>query len=134
MQSSTDVLIVGGGPVGLLLAGELQRRGIGHLIIDERAQPDYYCKALGVTPRTLEVWDQIGVVEDALRAGLFTDGITGAVNGQETGTERATLGDMPYGFLMLAQYDTERILRDCHRQARNVLIRHDGHDQRVDLG
>ena len=119
MQSSTDVLIVGGGPVGLLLAGELQRRGIGHLIIDERAQPDYYCKALGVTPRTLEVWDQIGVLEDALRAGLFTDGITGAVNGQETGTERATLGDMPYGFLMLAQYDTERILR-AH------LLRHGG--------
>ena len=111
MRTSTDVLIVGAGPVGLMLAGELQCRGIDHVIIDQRPQPEYYCKALGVTPRTLEVWDQVGVLEDALRVGLFTDGVTGAVNGVDTGTESTELGSMPYGFFTLAQYDTERILR-----------------------
>jgi 2-polyprenyl-6-methoxyphenol hydroxylase-like FAD-dependent oxidoreductase len=111
METSTDVLIVGGGPVGLMLAGELQRRGIAHLIVDARPQPDYFCKALGITPRTLEIWDQIGVLEDALRHGLFAAGMSAAVNGQDTETEHIELGAMPYGFLFLAQYDTERILR-----------------------
>ena len=69
-----------------------------------------------MTPRTLEVWDQLGVLEDALRFGIFTAGIGGAVNGAETPPETVTLGTMPYGFLMLAQYDTERILRRCLQQ------------------
>ena len=116
MRTSTDVLIVGAGPVGLMLAGALQRRGIDHVLIDQRPQPEYYCKALGVTPRTLEVWDQIGVLEDALRFGIFTAGMSGAVNGVEIPTENVTLGSMPYGFLMLAQYDTERILRRSLQQ------------------
>jgi 2-polyprenyl-6-methoxyphenol hydroxylase-like FAD-dependent oxidoreductase len=116
MHTSTDVLIVGAGPVGLMLACELQRRGVDHVIIDQRPQPEYYCKALGVTPRTLEVWDQLGVLEDALRFGIFTAGIGGAVNGAETAPETVTLGTMPYGFLMLAQYDSERILRRCLQQ------------------
>src|SRR5215468_10676739 len=111
MQTLTDVLIAGAGPVGLMLAGELQRRGIAHLIVDQRPQPEYFCKALGITPRTLEVWDQVGVFEDAVRHGLFTAGISGSMNGEDTGTERLELGTMPYGFMMLAQYDTERILR-----------------------
>src|SRR5262245_3377255 len=111
MRTSTDVLVVGGGPVGLMLAGELQRRGIDHLVIDQRPQPEYYCKALGITPRTLEVWDQIGVLEDALRLGRFMAGITGAQNGQQTGVETARPCGMPFGFMTLAQYDTEQLLR-----------------------
>jgi len=111
MQTSTEVLIVGAGPVGLMLAGELQRRGIEHLLIEQRAQPEYFCKALGVTPCTLEVWDQIGVLEDVLRRGLFTAGVCGETDGANPVTERLELGTMPYGFLLLAQYDTEEILR-----------------------
>jgi len=121
VQTSTEVLIVGGGPVGLMLAVELQRRGINHVIIDQRPQPEYYCKALGITPRTLEIWDQIGVLEEALRLGLFTAGVEASVNGEGAGTEFIELGTMPYGFLILAQYDTERILRDhLHRHGGKV--------------
>jgi 2-polyprenyl-6-methoxyphenol hydroxylase-like FAD-dependent oxidoreductase len=111
MQASTDVLIVGAGPVGLTVAAELQRRGIDHLIIDQRPRPEYYCKALGITPRTLEVWDQMGLLEDALRHGCFLQGVTGAVNGEDTGTELVPTDTMPYGFLSLAQYDTEEMMR-----------------------
>ena len=111
MQTSTDVLIAGAGPVGLMLAGELQRRGIDHVLIERRPEPEYFCKALGVTPRTLEVCDQIGVLEDVLRRGLFTAGVSGETDGKDPITERVELGTMPYGFLLLAQYDTERVLR-----------------------
>ncbi len=53
MRSCTDVLIVGAGPVGLLLACELRRHGVDTLLADQRPEASYFCKALGVTPRTL---------------------------------------------------------------------------------
>jgi threonine dehydrogenase-like Zn-dependent dehydrogenase len=66
MRSSTDVLVVGAGPVGLLLACELQRQGVNHLLVERTQQRSYFCKALGVTPRTLELFDALGVVEQAI--------------------------------------------------------------------
>jgi 2-polyprenyl-6-methoxyphenol hydroxylase-like FAD-dependent oxidoreductase len=117
MRERADVLVVGGGPVGLMLALELQRRGVDHLVIDQRPQPDYYCKALGITPRTLEVWDQCGVVEDALRRGIFLQGVDASVGGETWTRETVEADGMPYGFLSLPQYETEDILRTqlgCH--------------------
>jgi 2-polyprenyl-6-methoxyphenol hydroxylase-like FAD-dependent oxidoreductase len=49
------VLVVGAGPVGLTMAAELARHGIRPRIIDRLKQPLPYCRAIGVTPRTLEV-------------------------------------------------------------------------------
>jgi flavin-dependent dehydrogenase len=50
MRSSADVLIIGAGPVGLLLACELHRREVDYLLIERSPQRSYFCKALGVTP------------------------------------------------------------------------------------
>lgn len=49
----TDVLIVGAGPTGLMLACQLARRGIRPLIIDRHAGPAQQTRALGVQARTL---------------------------------------------------------------------------------
>ena len=111
MEATTDVLIVGGGPVGLQLALELQRRGVRWLAVDQRPRPDYFCKALGVTPRTQEVWDQCGVLDEALRRGTYMAGVESCVDRGATTAEAATPGSMPFGFLSLPQYDTENVLR-----------------------
>jgi len=116
METTTDVLIVGGGPVGLQLALELQRRGVSWQAIDQRPKPEYFCKALGVTPRTLEVWDQCGVLDEALRRGMFLQGVESCVDTGEIRCETVPDGATPLGFLTLPQYDTEEVLRDALRR------------------
>ena len=65
----TDVLIVGAGPTGLMLANQLARRGVRVLIIDRHAGPSLQTRALGVQARTLEIYAQLGIVERALELG-----------------------------------------------------------------
>jgi 2-polyprenyl-6-methoxyphenol hydroxylase-like FAD-dependent oxidoreductase len=50
MNTTTDVLIVGAGPVGLQPATELSRDGVDVLLIDRLSERSFFCKALGVTP------------------------------------------------------------------------------------
>jgi len=111
MRSSTDVLIAGAGPVGLMLAIELQRRGVDHLLIEQRSEPAYFVKALGITPRMLEIWDQIGLVREALDAGLVLRGTATLINGEVVDTQEMTFDRSTFPFLALAQYDAERLLR-----------------------
>ena len=66
-----DVLVVGAGPVGLTIALELTRRGVPCRIVDRLAQPLPYCRAIGVTPRTLEVWDAMGLADEMIGSGLW---------------------------------------------------------------
>ncbi len=52
-----EILVVGAGPVGLTVAAEVARHGVRCRLIDQYSQPSPYCRAIGVTPRTLEVWE-----------------------------------------------------------------------------
>jgi 2-polyprenyl-6-methoxyphenol hydroxylase-like FAD-dependent oxidoreductase len=63
------VLIVGAGPTGLALALDLARRGIALRIIDRLPGPAQASRAKGIQPRTLEVFDDLGIVADILAAG-----------------------------------------------------------------
>lgn len=64
-----DVLIVGGGPVGTALAIDLRRRGVGLRIIDRAAGGFDGSRAKGIQPRTLEVFDDIGALDDVIAGG-----------------------------------------------------------------
>ena len=74
-SSETDVLIVGAGPVGLLLACELQRCGVAYRIIDKIRDFPKTSRAMGVQPRTMEVLDSLGVAEQVLAQGHPLRGI-----------------------------------------------------------
>lgn len=54
------VLVVGAGPTGLLLAAELQRRGVPCHLIDARPAPLHWDRATVVHPRSLEVFESLG--------------------------------------------------------------------------
>jgi 2-polyprenyl-6-methoxyphenol hydroxylase-like FAD-dependent oxidoreductase len=120
MKTRTEVLIVGAGPVGLLLATELSRDGVEVMLIDRLAERSFFCKALGVTPRTLEIFDDLGIAQDAIDAGVWLRGIT-SFNDGKAGPSLDVPTDLPFGSLSLAQFDTERLLEAClHRHGGSV--------------
>ncbi len=69
MNCSNEILVVGAGPVGLMMAAELHRHGVGCRLVERRAEAAPYCKALGITPRTLEVWTTWGLCNKRCRRG-----------------------------------------------------------------
>lgn len=110
---NTDVLIAGAGPVGLTAAIELTRRGVDCRVVDPLAEPPQYAKAVGVQPRTLEVFESMGVVTRILDAAIQMHGQILYVNGENVGQIDLTIPpDVPFGFVAIPQYATERILRD----------------------
>jgi 2-polyprenyl-6-methoxyphenol hydroxylase-like FAD-dependent oxidoreductase len=109
----TQVLIAGGGPIGMTAAIELARRGIACRIVDPLAEPPQYAKAVGVQPRTLEVFEGMGVLRRILDAALLMRGQIVYVNGERVAQLDMTVpDDVPFRFIAIPQYATEAILRD----------------------
>ena len=71
---STDVLIVGAGPTGLMLANQLGRRGIRVTIIDRHSGPAQQSRAMAVHARTLEIYAKLGIADRALELGRRGNG------------------------------------------------------------
>ena len=67
---NTEVLIVGAGPTGLMLANQLARRGVRMLIIDRHSGPALQTRALGVQARTLEIYAKLGLADRAIETGV----------------------------------------------------------------
>ncbi|MFE3475782.1 FAD-dependent monooxygenase [Streptomyces sp. B27] len=112
-SGSTDVLVVGAGPVGLMLAAELRRAGVSCRIVDRLPARLPYAKAVGVQPRTLELFDRMGLVRDVLDAAVPMRGQLTYENGVALGRIDLVLPpEVPYGFAALPQYETERVLEE----------------------
>ena len=110
----SEVLIVGAGPTGLMLANQLGRRGIRPLIIDRHAGPARETRALGVQARTMEIYSHLGIADRALELGKRGNGANLWAEGRKMA--RVPLGDAgrnltryPY-ILVLGQDDNERIM------------------------
>jgi pentachlorophenol monooxygenase len=111
--TQTQVLIAGGGPIGLAAAIELTRRGVDCRIVDPLLEPPQYAKAVGIQPRMLEFFEQMGVLDRILDAAIQMHGQIVYVNGEHVAQVDFTVpADVPFGFIAIPQYATERILRD----------------------
>jgi 2-polyprenyl-6-methoxyphenol hydroxylase-like FAD-dependent oxidoreductase len=113
----TQVIIIGAGPTGLTLGIELARRSIAFRLIDAAEGPQPGSRGKGIQPRTLEVFEDLGVIGGILEAGTPYPRFRvhlgplslrlGPLGGLKQVTER-----VPYPNLWLVpQYRTEEILR-----------------------
>ena len=120
-MSSSDVLIVGAGPTGLVLALWLTKLGVKVRIIDKTAEPSTTSRAVAVQARTLELYRQLGLTQAVIDKGHKVP----AVNLWATGERKAHLdfshigaGLTPYSFLhIFPQDEHERLLVERLKQA-----------------
>lgn len=70
---ATSVLIVGGGPCGLMLANELGRRDIDVVLVDEKAGTAFNPQANATQARSMEHYRRLGFANEIRRAGLPAD-------------------------------------------------------------
>jgi 2-polyprenyl-6-methoxyphenol hydroxylase-like FAD-dependent oxidoreductase len=116
--STTDVLICGAGAAGLTLAVELARRGVNFRLIEKLDDPFRGSRGKGIQPRTLEVFEDLGIVDRVVAAGgLYPPQREYRADGSYQDTALMELPtptpEEPYQIpLMLPQFLTEAILRE----------------------
>jgi 2-polyprenyl-6-methoxyphenol hydroxylase-like FAD-dependent oxidoreductase len=116
------VLVVGAGPTGLLLASELHRRGVPCHLIDARPEPLHWDRATVVHPRSLEIFESLGLVGRFMEAGCRQRAIRIHSGGKVLGTIDLSNCGSIYGFnLGVSEEVTESILTDyLHQQGGEV--------------
>src|SRR5262245_41928443 len=122
----TDVLIIGAGPTGLSFACQLLRYGIDFVVVEKNEGITPYSKAIGVQARTLEIFDQIGLAQEAVTRGTIADRARLIIDREIRGEldfSNIGKGLSPFPFvLMLEQSKTEHLLYEClRRHEREVL-------------
>jgi 2-polyprenyl-6-methoxyphenol hydroxylase-like FAD-dependent oxidoreductase len=108
---SHEVLIVGAGPVGLTLAIDLARRGVSVRILDARHTPSPISRATEVQPRSLEIFEAIGVARTLIGEGVKILGLDLRDDGALITSLDTTSADTPFPFLLsLPQTRLEALL------------------------
>ncbi|MCI3239718.1 FAD-dependent oxidoreductase [Streptomyces spinosisporus] len=114
--SAPQVLVVGAGPVGLSAAHELARHGVRVRLVDAADGPATTSRALATHARTLETYDQMGVLDELLPRGQRVEHFTLHQNGRRLIRFDTDYSRLPTRFpftLMVDQVITEEVLRDA---------------------
>lgn len=126
----TQVVIVGAGPTGLSMAAQMIRYNIDFIIIDRNERPTQLSKALVIQARTLEIFQELGIVDKAIQLGQITSKLQLFYKGKKKIVVNIRdigkgLSDFPMA-LSLEQSKTEEILYDFLKEhGKNVLWRYE---------
>lgn len=113
MKLDTEIVIVGGGPVGLYLAGRLIQHGITCKVLEKRTDIDQHSKSLGIHPVSLELFEKAGIVESFLNGGLKIQKGVAFWNSDKLGEISFENCPPPFNYILaIPQWKTETILED----------------------
>lgn len=109
--TTAEAVVIGAGPVGLLAACELARRGIRVRVIDKLDAPTTESRAIAIHSRSLDMFDRMGIVDELIATGVKSTGMKMLSNSHE-------LFQVPFGgvdsafpfSLLTPQTETERLL------------------------
>jgi 2-polyprenyl-6-methoxyphenol hydroxylase-like FAD-dependent oxidoreductase len=108
---TAPILVIGAGTTGLMMACELARHGAPVRVIDKLASINQHCRATGLHARTLEIFYDIGIVDEILAQGVKVLGMSQYANGKRFMHPSGGELDSPYPFgLNLEQCKTEAAL------------------------
>jgi 2-polyprenyl-6-methoxyphenol hydroxylase-like FAD-dependent oxidoreductase len=121
-MKESPVLIVGGGPVGLSLALGLARHGVRSTLFERKSEIDPYSRALGILPRTLEIFRTWGIYERFVSEGVLRTKVDFWIVGQKKPMAQVDLGvfgrlSAVPGILILPQNRTEALLLEAVKAA-----------------
>jgi 2-polyprenyl-6-methoxyphenol hydroxylase-like FAD-dependent oxidoreductase len=135
MLADTTVLVVGAGPTGLLLASELLRRDVECCVIDAHATPLHWDRATVVHPRSLELFDGLGLLGPLLTAGVKQRVARVYSHGDMLGEIDLSTCGSRYGFnIGVSEEVTESILIEYLHRQRGMVIRSSNLVELVDHG
>jgi 2-polyprenyl-6-methoxyphenol hydroxylase-like FAD-dependent oxidoreductase len=124
-EIDSDVLVVGAGPTGLMLANWLLRLGVRTTVLDVKRGPTRESRALVVQARSIEIYDQLGIVDEVLAQSTQARWLAPGLGCRALG--RIPIGDLgrgltPYSRIyVLEQSRNEQILLDSlHRLGGDV--------------
>ncbi|NUP80010.1 MAG: FAD-dependent oxidoreductase [Nonomuraea sp.] len=106
-----DVVIIGAGPVGLMLAGELALAGLRPIVLEKRPEPGDLPKANGLGGQIIELLDHRGLLERFAEGSPFSGRPPGFPFGQVP-LRFDGLDDMPLRMLLIQQPRLERLLTE----------------------
>lgn len=120
-----DVLIVGAGPNGLMMAALLQRSGLKVRIIDKSVGPAQESRAFAVQARTVELFRNLGLADALMQLGVLNTCIKFHIKGKHVGGldfDRSKAVDSPYQFILMAPQNEieDLLLADLDRSALRV--------------
>ncbi len=108
-----EVLVVGAGPTGLVLAGELARHGVASRVIDAGPAQVKESRAVAVAARSLELLDDLGIATAAIERGIPLRGLNFYQGTTCVAELDITAVDSPFQMdLCLAQWRTTELLRE----------------------
>jgi 2-polyprenyl-6-methoxyphenol hydroxylase-like FAD-dependent oxidoreductase len=130
-MNEAPVLIVGGGPVGLALALGLARQGVRSILFETKSQIDPHSRALGILPRTLEIFRSWGIYDRFVSEGEFFSKIRVWIARRPAPAFEADLSVLKkitaaHGILIIPQNRTETLLLELVKAADHteVLLGH----------
>ena len=123
-----EVLIVGAGPTGLVLALWLTKQGVEVRIVDKTSEPGTTSRALAVQARTLELYRQLDLADEVVKRGHKTPSVNLWVKGKNAAHlhfENVGSGLTPYPFLHIFPQDEHERLLIERLEALGVFVERD---------